>query len=31
MINRLNLETEGSTPEKDNGIELTTGWCYVGK
>ena len=31
MINRLNLETEGSTPEKDNRIVLTTRWCYVGK
>lgn len=31
MINRLNLETEGRTPEKDNGIALTTRWCYVGK
>lgn len=29
MINRLNLETEGSTPEKDNEIVLTTRWCYV--
>lgn len=28
-INRLNLKTETSTPEKDNGIELTTRWTLM--
>lgn len=30
MINRLNLKTEKSMPERDNGMEITTRWCYTG-